>query len=341
MKSEKMPPKISWYRSPVRRDQLQVLNERSDLKGFAQTGGFLGLIALTGTAACLSAGRYPWAVTVLLLFVHGTCWSFLIHGIHELVHSSVFKTKRYNTYFLRIFAFLAWFNHHRFWASHTEHHKYTLHPPDDMEVLLPVRLTLKEFFLRSFINPIGLWNTVSGTVMMARGKLQREWDKNLFADADPAELRRMSNWARILLAGHSLIIVVSIAMRWWLLPVVTTFAPFYGSWLCYFCNNTQHAGLQDNVPDYRLCSRTFTVNPVVGFLYWHMNYHTEHHMYAAVPCYNLTKLHELIKSDLPECPHGLVSVWKQIIATLKQQKKDPAYRYVPELPVGSHTRAAE
>ena len=27
------------------------------------------------------------------------------------------------------------------------------------------------------------------------------------------------------------------------------------------------------------------------FWYWHMNFHIEHHMYAAVPCYNLEKLH--------------------------------------------------
>ena len=44
-------------------------------------------------------------------------------------------------------------------------------------------------------------------------------------------------------------------------------------------------GLQDYVPDFRLCYRRFLVNPVVRFLYWHMNFHIEHHMYAAVPCY--------------------------------------------------------
>lgn len=43
----------------------------------------------------------------------------------------------------------------------------------------------------------------------------------------------------------------------------------------------QHAGLSDNVPDFRLCCRTMILNPFFRFLYWHMNYHTEHHMYAA------------------------------------------------------------
>ena len=65
--------KIAWYRSPVSRNPLQFLNERSDLKGSLQTGGFLGLLALTGSAACFSAGRLPWPFVVLLFFIHGTC----------------------------------------------------------------------------------------------------------------------------------------------------------------------------------------------------------------------------------------------------------------------------
>lgn len=38
-----------------------------------------------------------------------------------------------------------------------------------------------------------------------------------------------------------------------------------------------------------------------------MNYHIEHHMYARVPCYNLEKLHNYVKHDLPPTvpPHPL------------------------------------
>jgi len=336
METEQQKLRIKWYRSPVSREQLQVLNERSDFKGWIQTGGFLGVLAVTGSLAYFSAGRLPWPMVVLLFFFHGTCWIFLLHGLHELAHNSVFKTKSLNRFFLPIFSFLIWFNHHQFWASHAEHHKYTLHPPDDLEVVLPRQLTLKGFLLRGLVNPLGLWHSLSSTVMMACGKLQRPWDNALFAKAEPNERRRWSNWARILLAGHATIIIVSVIMRWWLLPVVTTLAPFYGGWLCYLVNNTQHTGLQDNVPDFRFCCRTITLNPFLGFLYWHMNYHTEHHMYAAVPCYNLQKVHVLIKSDLPVCPHGLFEAWKQIIEILNRQKQDPKFQYVPELLMSSH-----
>ena len=116
------------------------------------------------------------------------------------------------------------------------------------------------------------------------------------------------------------------------MPIVITLAPFYGGGLQWLCNNTQHTGLQDKVPDYRLCCRTILLNPFLRFLYWQMNYHTEHHMYAAVPCYNLGKLHAQVKSDLPYCPAGLVASWKQVIAILRRQKIDPAYQFVADLP---------
>ena len=64
-----------------------------------------------------------------------------------------------------------------------------------------------------------------------------------------------------------------------------------------------HAGLRDNVPDFRLCVRSNTLDPISEFLYWSMNWHTEHHMYAGVPCYNLARLYRVIRDDVPEAAH--------------------------------------
>jgi fatty acid desaturase len=332
--------RVQWYRSPVPREEMRQLNQRSDFKGFLQTGGYLGLLACTGSAAYFSAGRLPWPVVVLLFFFHGMCWQFLINGFHELVHDSVFKTRWLNRFFLRVFSFLGWYNHHQFWASHTEHHKYTLHPPDDLEVVLPQKHTVAGWLQMAVINPMYFWWAFNNQLRWARGRVAGVWETALFPESNPEKRRLLFNWSRIVLLGHGLIIAVSIVMHWWLLPVVITFAPFYGGWLHFLCNSSQHAGLQDNVTDYRLCCRTITLNPFVRFLYWHMNYHTEHHMYAAVPCYNLGRLHELIKADLPECPHGLFATWKQIAEILRRQKIDPTYQYSPALPSSPLRRAS-
>ena len=56
-----------------------------------------------------------------------------------------------------------------------------------------------------------------------------------------------------------------------------------------------------------------------------VNYHTEHHMYATVPCYHLAGLHAAIKHDLPPTPDGILAVWRVIADVLAEQKHDPLY----------------
>ena len=323
--------KVDWYRIPIGRENLSALNQRSDLKGFAQTFGHLGVLACTGSAAVWAVYHWPWYAALPIFYIHGMCWAFLINGFHELVHDSVFKTRWLNALFLRVFSFLGQYNHIHFWASHTEHHKFTLHPPDDLEETLPRSHYLWPFIYSTTINPRGAYYHYKGLIKLARGQISGQWTEHLF-EGRPDVKQKAVNWARIVLIGHGLIVAVSLYMHWWFVPVVITLAPFYGGALHYLCNSSQHVGLQDNVSDFRLCCRTIYLNPFVQFLYWHMNYHTEHHMYAGVPCYNLPKLHRLIKDDMPKCPNGLVETWRLIIATQKRQKIEPEYRYVPEVP---------
>ena len=323
---------IRWYRTALDRETLARLNRRSDARGLAQAVGHLLVLGLTGGAALYSLGHWPWWVTILILFLHGTVGSFMINAVHELVHRSVFRTQRLNELFVRLFAFLGWINFEHFYASHMRHHQYTLHPPDDLEVVLPIRLMMRQFVLTGFLNLRGGFDVFRNTVRLARGRFQGEWESRLFPAADPERGRPVIRRARLLLAGHLGLLVISLSVGWWLVPVLTSLLPFYGGWLFFLCNTTQHIGLQDNVPDFRLCCRTFTVNPVIRFLYWHMNYHTEHHMYAAVPCYNLGALHRAIKHELPPSPRGLRATWREIAAIVKIQNVDPAYQHVVRLP---------
>ncbi len=326
---------ITWYRTPLDRATLNRLNSRSDVKGLLQSLGYLMVLVLTGAGVLISAARWPWWAAMLILFLHGTVASFLTNAMHELVHRSVFRTQWLNALFVRVFSFFGWLNFHYFWTSHVRHHQYTLHPPDDLEVVLPIRLMVWQFLSTGIINVKGGVDTVRNSVRLARGKFEGEWETRIFPAATLESRRPVVRWARGLLGGHTVIIAISLAMGWWLVPVVTSLLPFYGGWLFFLCNNTQHIGLKDNVPDFRLCCRTFTVNPVVRFLYWNMNYHTEHHMFAAVPCYSLGALHRAIVHDLPASPHGLRATWREIAAILEIQKTDPSYQHLLRLPLTS------
>lgn len=331
-RSESGKTRIKWYRSPVSAEDLARLNKRSDWEGLIQSVGYLCILAFTGACAWVAVGRSPVLVVLALLFVHGTFYGFIINGFHELCHQTVFQTRSLNQIFRAVYSFLGWYNPIFFWASHQEHHKYTLHAPDDLEVVLPVKVTLRSFLSFAFVNPVGLVNRLISVTRLAFGKIDGEWANSLFPPEKAAERRALFTWARILLLGHGLIVVVSLFLGLWIIPIIVTLAPFYGAGFQYLFNEAQHVGLSDHVSDYRLNTRTILLNPFLRFIYWHMNYHIEHHMYAAVPCYNLGKLHELIKDDLPYCPLGLIDTWAQILPIIRRQQQDPGYVYVPELP---------
>jgi len=332
---ERVAPVIDWYRTSIPKADFKALHLKSDLRGAVQTVGYLGILAATGLTAYYSFGHWPWPATVALVFLHGMVSAFLINGVHELGHGTVFRTRSLNRFFCHVLAFLGWINHETFQTSHARHHRYTLHPPDDLEVVLPVKLMIRHFLTTGFVDPLRAWKSLQTTLRIARGEFEGDWELTLYPSDDVKGRKVPVRWARVLLIGHGLLVGVSLLAGQWIIPALTTLAPFYGGWLFFLCNNTQHIGLQDHVSDFRLCCRTFTVSGPVRFLYWQMNYHTEHHMYAAVPCYNLARLHALIRHDLPPCPHGLINVWKQIAAIQSLQEQDPSYQHQATLPVPS------
>lgn len=330
---ESGPRAISWYRSPLEPKVMKALHQRSDFKAWVQTLGYLAVFACTAAVVIYSSLHWPIGVTLLLIFAHGMVCAFHINAVHELGHGTVFKTKALNVFFTRLISFLGWINYEAFNASHQRHHRYTLHQPDDLEVTLPMKVIMRHMFTYGIINKNGFWHPIRGTIRMACGRFQGEWEKKLFPEGSP-ERAATIRWARVMLAGHAAVFVVTGLTHLWVLPFLTSFTQGYGTWLQSLANNTQHIGLQDDVPDFRLCCRTFTTNPVLQFMYWHMNFHIEHHMYAAVPCYNLGALHRAIEADLPACPHGLVATWREIGAILKIQESDPTYEHVVPLPGG-------
>lgn len=337
------PPnvRVDWYRTPLDKKVLAELNQKSDWKGLAQALGHAGLICATGLSVFYAALNLPWWTVFFALLAHGTVASFAINAVHELGHKSVFATQALNQIFLRFYGFIGWINFEHFFFSHIRHHQYTLHQPDDLEVVLPIRVLAKHFRDSLIFNPWAAKWVVKNNLRLARGQFEGQWEHTILPESQPEKRARVMNWSRFLLVAHgaihllALLLAVAFHPVWLLLPLVTSWTPTYGHGLFWLCNNTQHIGLQDDVNDFRLCCRTFTVNPLVRFLYWHMNYHIEHHMYAAVPCYNLGKLHRAIQHELPPCPHGIFATWKEIIAIQRRQEADPTYQYVAPIPVST------
>jgi len=334
------PVEVSWYRTPIEPELKRRLHELSDARAFAQTLAFLAQLALwaCGAVWCQQHGRPLAALALSLLY--GAQSNFLINAMHELGHGQVFKTAFLNHFFCRVVSFLGWLHPDLFFSSHLRHHRYTQHGVKggralDLENPMPVRISMPWDFLSfGFVNVRGFVDIVLvQTLRTALGAFptghlgwRADWEKYLYPD-DAAEDRAAPVlWARVLVAGHALVAWAALSRGLWLVPVLVSLGPFFNGWLFFLCNSTQHVGLTPGASDFRLNTRTFYLrNPIVAHWYWHMNFHTEHHMYAAVPCYNLAALHEAIKHDLPPTPDGLVEVWKVITNDLRKQAEDPTW----------------
>ncbi|MDE2918716.1 MAG: fatty acid desaturase, partial [Chloroflexota bacterium] len=157
-----------------------------------------------------------------------------------------------------------------------------------------------------------------------------EWWNALNYD-QPDQYRRSLWWSRAQLAYHATVWVVSILTGQWIWIFLVSVFPFIANLASYLVSMPQHCGLRDNVPDFRKCVRSNTLIPILEFLYWRMNWHLEHHMYAGVPCYNLKKLYHEVAHDMPE-PRTLRSAWREMLDVWERQQTDPDYQYDTPLP---------
>jgi fatty acid desaturase len=349
--------KINWYRCKVDRAVMSELMKTSDYQALRQALPQLALYAVTCTLTYLAytnvhANNWHWALPVLLLmlFVHGTFSGFLsLIGVHELCHKTPFRTKALNEFFIKIFSFLSWSDYVGFRISHIKHHQVTTHADLDGEVVLPQTLDWQcvKFFLANLIcNPVAIFKHIRGCVYAAFGRNKGwqfggEWMDKVMPESNVALRRDHRRWARAVLFGHLVLAALFIATGHWFMIVVFTFGTFYSGWLVLLCGMPQHIGLSPNTPDHRLCCRTYTCSWLPAFLYWNMQYHVEHHMFPAVPFYNLPRLRKAIEHDLPPAPHGLWATWMEILPILKKQKKEPEYSYVPPLPQNVGERVDE
>ena len=57
-------------------------------------------------------------------------------------------------------------------------------------------------------------------------------------------------------------------------------------------------------------------------------------MFAAVPCYNLKKLHKTVARDMPK-PRTLIESWVEMRNVWKRQQNDPEYAFDTPVPEGN------
>ena len=314
-----------WFRCEIDQALLKSLSRRTNWHGLAYLACFVALLGISAALA-LNLVNTLWSIPAFLLY--GGIWVFATSVVHEAAHGTPFRNRTLNEAVLFIFGFMVQQTPCLLRFVHARHHSRTAMVDEDPEIILTNPMTWRDFVIKELIDIGSIWYFVKATALLA---IHRP-GKDALACMPAEKMHRAFIEAQVYMLGYFAVVIWSVAIQSWL-PVVMLILPrVFGAPTHGVILATQHFGMAQDIKDHRHTTRTMTVNPFLGVLYWNMNYHIEHHMYAAVPCYRLGKLHRLIKPELPWCPNGLRETWKHIEEVMERQEREPEYQYVAELP---------
>src|SRR6478609_9509350 len=276
-------------------DELVFLRERVEWKGVALIvhawAVILGSIALVAV--------FPNPLTyVLAVILIGSRQLGLAILMHDGAHGCLSRNERRNLLFSQWFcAYPVFAETLAYRRYHLTHHMRTQQEDDpDLVLSKPFPIT-RASYRRKF------WRDISGQTAYEQRKAQI-----LNALGDPA----WPWWQRVryfneklgpqILTNAILFVGLSVAGVWWAYPLLWL-VPLM-TWqmvITRIRNIAEHAVVPDgNDPlrNTRTTKAKWFERALVAPYY--VNYHLEHHLLYYVPCYNLPKLHRILRSS----PHG-------------------------------------
>ena len=312
----------SWYKCSIDKKKLTELSKRSNWQGIKHISVWISILFLSGYMAFITWGTW-W--TIFWFLIYGNIYTFCNPIWHECGHKTAFKSHVLNEVFYHITSFMYNYEPIRWRWSHFHHHSYTLHTKENYDHEIQITKPTDLIFVFMMHLPGGnlftfLFSHLE-TVKHAIGI-----PSSVMKDCVPnKEKSKLKLFARIHVVLWIIIISSSFYFQTWF-PILYFLLPFvYGTTGINIIHFIQHAGLSNNVYDHRLTTRNVKLNPLLNFLCWNMEYHLDHHMFPMVPSYNLKKLHEVVKDEMPELKKGIWAAYKEIIPAIIKQSKDPNY----------------
>ncbi len=272
--------------------KLKALSTRSDAAGFARLGSHLGAIALCSVALALAWGTW-WMLPAFV--AQGVLINFLYAGQHEMSHSTVFRSRRLNKLFGRLFGFVLIYPRDFDQIQHFAHHRFTQLWDGDGE-LARDRYSLASYLLW-VLGPTYWYTRVRRVARFSLGIVTEPY----LPDARKPGLIREARWH---LAGYGLIAAVSVMMGSWLAAELWLLPMLLLKPVHQLQNTIEHLGLPhvDSITENTRSTRT---NALMRWLCWNMQYHTAHHAFPGVPCYKLAELHRTIFDERGQCPPSM------------------------------------
>lgn len=278
------------------------LTRRSDGRGLQHLAGHVALI-LSGAVWIAQGWPLWWAVLPL----QGICLVFLFTLEHEATHKTPFANETLNEWVGRVCGVILILPFEWFRYFHLAHHRHTNIPGQDPELAAGQKQYDGWVPFLWHVSGLPYWGAMlRQLVVNATGRANTGY---LPARAIP-RLTHEARWMLALYGIAALGLIWSPLLLWvWIVPVLLG-QPFLRLYLI-----TEHgrcpqvANMLDN-------SRTTYTTAIVRFLAWNMPYHTEHHVFPAVPFHKLPELHDAMKDHLLHEQSGYVDFTRDTVARL-------------------------
>jgi len=322
--SDLTPPR--WYTPPIDKSVIKTLMQRTNGRALGSFGLWMLLVVGLGwVAAYLYNLGTLWCI--LAFFLYGTVFSSCNARWHESMHGTPFKTKALNNAAFFIAAAMEYKDVVSARWSHLNHHSFTIHTDKDLEILAPrplkIGILLLDYFYLHYA-VLSFWILMLHSLGVPSSGAKRVVPKG--------KLPSMYWSSRAVLAMHLAAVLLAVLLRSWLPILLFTVPRIYGGVAIWLFVVTQHSGLAQDVWDHRLSTRTVHVNPVLSFLYMHMENHIEHHLYPNVPFHALPRLHRLCEPWLPRTYTGLWDAYREMWPALMKQRRDASFFIQRKIP---------
>jgi fatty acid desaturase len=288
-------------------EDLKLLNERSNLKGWLQLTGHLGVMITSGY---FWATNPHWFIAFPAVIIYGFSLATMFATLHECSHRTAFENNRLNDGVAWLAGILSFYNSTFYRRYHKWHHRYTQIPDKDPELEDPKPQNLQQYLLE--ISAIPWWlGKIRGHFRIALGQLDN------YPYISETASQEVIHSTRLQLLVYFIAIAVSVIFKqpwfvmYWLLPLAI------GQPILRMILLAEHTGCTQDDNPVTNTRTTLTLWPI-RFLMWNMPYHTEHHLYASIPFHALTAAHAKLSPHLKQLESGYLKVNRNLIAGFSQ-----------------------
>ncbi len=270
----------------------------ADWRALSARSGWRGLWLvlhcwLTIGVVMAAGARWPWTIPLGVILV-GNRQLGLFILMHDAAHGLLHADRRVND---RVAAWFCGSELHVYRPYHLKHHRFVQQSGDpDLVLSAPFPITRRSL-RRKILRDLSGQTFFKQRFGMLAAELQSPPPGTARRSVLMADLRRQRVFYASNLVGLMLFSLAGYGWLWcalWLLPMAT--------WLPLVSrlrNIAEHALVAENSSDPLRHARTthaglierMTIAP-----YW-VNFHSEHHLFTQIPCWNLPRAHRLLARD--------------------------------------------